>query len=132
MTESNETLGQFLRRRRREMSDTEGRFELLSWRELASRCILPDGRTVPESNLLRWSKDSGTPSSFDYVYSIARVFGPETFSILGMDISPALAYLWANRRDPNVAEVIEEARAAAEARRIGGDNPLTRTFAFVR
>ena len=86
----------------------------VDWRELANRCILPDGSHIPESNLIRWKKGEGHPSRFEYVWSLADVFGPEIFDAVGIEITPDLAWFFQHRDNPKVQAVLEQARRAAE------------------
>jgi hypothetical protein len=106
------------------ISKEEGRpfGDPVDWRELANRCILPDGGHIPESNLLRWKKGEGHPSRFEYVWSLADVFGAEVFDAVGIEITPDLAFFFKHRADPKVQAVLNQARRAAERRELQGES----------
>ena len=105
MTES-ETLGEFLNRRRQEMSEAEGRAydEPIPWTELAAR------GGVHYTNLARWEKGQGMPNHFEDKAALADIFGEEILQIPGMEIDPDMAWVWKNRRHPAVKAELKRMR----------------------
>src|SRR4030095_5960601 len=97
-----ETLGEFLNRRRQEMSRAENRpyDEPIPWSELAER------GGIHYTNLTRWEKNKGMPMHFEDKAALAAVFGEEILKLPGMEIDPHMAWVFDNRDHPAVkAEV---------------------------
>jgi len=98
-----ETLGQFLNRRRQELSALEGRpyDEIISWRELAGRV------ETSESNMLRWEKDAGLPRP-QQLPGLVRVFGPGIYAAI-LNTSGVLGDMIAYESEiPEMARLVRE------------------------
>ena len=110
-----ETPGEFLRRRRFEISAAMGRqYDPLSIREMAIKC------DMNEFTLGRLEKDIGKPSR-ENMAKMAAIYGEVVYTVYGeplplpKDIDPKMLELVRKAKDnPAIAAVIEQAIAKAE------------------
>lgn len=118
MDKGTKTLGEYLNEIRQAMSQAEGRpyDSPIPWRELAARCVLPDGTSIPENTLLRWEKNAGKPSRIDQIAALSNVFGSGVLKFMDIDVDENLLWFFANQNDPNVREELRKAKESAEQR----------------